>query len=77
MPFPKDFIWGVASAAYQIEGAVSEDGRGESVWDEMCIRDSAPSIQPRLIKMSLIGPLSENSVKNSIAKAEAIMILGI
>ena len=33
MGFPKDFIWGAASASYQIEGAVKEDGRGESIWD--------------------------------------------
>ena len=33
MGFPKDFIWGAASASYQIEGAVREDGRGESIWD--------------------------------------------
>ncbi len=33
MAFPKDFIWGAASAAYQIEGATEEDGRGKSVWD--------------------------------------------
>lgn len=33
MSFPKDFLWGAASAAYQIEGAAAEDGRGKSVWD--------------------------------------------
>lgn len=41
MPFPKDFIWGAASAAYQTEGAVNEGGRGESVWDAFCRRPGA------------------------------------
>ena len=33
MSFPKNFIWGCATAAYQIEGAVKEDGRGVTIWD--------------------------------------------
>jgi len=31
--FPSDFVWGAATASYQIEGAAHEAGRGESVWD--------------------------------------------
>lgn len=32
--FPKDFVWGVASSAYQVEGTDPDDGRGKNVWDE-------------------------------------------
>lgn len=31
--FPRDFVWGMATASYQIEGAVAEDGRTPSIWD--------------------------------------------
>ncbi|MGQ0628008.1 MAG: GH1 family beta-glucosidase [Phycisphaerales bacterium] len=39
--FPKSFVWGAASSAYQVEGAAATDGRGPSVWDEMCRRTGA------------------------------------
>lgn len=34
--FPDNFVWGSATAAYQVEGAAFKDGRGESIWDRYC-----------------------------------------
>lgn len=36
MGFRKDFVWGAATASYQLEGARREDGKTDSVWDEFC-----------------------------------------
>ena len=36
LQFPDSFRWGAATASYQIEGAIHEDGRGKSIWDRFC-----------------------------------------
>ena len=36
MNFSKDFLWGAASAAHQVEGAYNEDGKGLGIWDALC-----------------------------------------
>lgn len=39
--FPQDFTWGVATAAFQIEGAATEGGRAPSIWDTFCRQPGA------------------------------------
>ena len=39
--FNKDFLWGCATASYQVEGAVKEDGRKPSIWDTFCKKEGA------------------------------------
>ncbi|MFJ9780887.1 GH1 family beta-glucosidase [Amycolatopsis sp. NPDC101161] len=41
MTFPTGFLWGAATASYQVEGAVTADGRGPSVWDTFAARPGA------------------------------------
>ncbi len=51
MAFCKDFLWGAATAAYQIEGAWNEDGKGLNIWDDF-------THQPGKIEYGATGDLA-------------------
>ncbi|RDW95084.1 hypothetical protein BP5796_00847 [Coleophoma crateriformis] len=50
---PDDFVWGVASSAYQVEGAAKDEGKGPSIWDLIAHRD--------------YGAVSDNSTGDIVA----------
>ena len=43
--FPESFLWGVACASYQCEGAWNADGKGRSIWDDFCHDPGTPHIR--------------------------------
>ncbi len=70
MPFPSGFLWGAATAAYQIEGAVAEDGRGESIWDRF-------SHTPGAIADGTTGDVACDHYHRSAADTDLMAELGL
>ena len=53
--FPADFLWGSASAAYQVEGAWNEDGKGMSNWESLYVfRVRLSRVQPVTRRLIII-----------------------
>ncbi len=70
MPFPPGFLWGAATASYQIEGAVSEGGRGESIWDRF-------SHTPGNIEADATGDIADDHYHRSGADIDLMAELGL
>jgi beta-glucosidase len=68
--FPKDFFWGAVSAAYQVEGAWKEDGKGESIWDRF-------SHTPGKIKNGDVGDIACDQYHRYAEAVEGLRELGL
>lgn len=68
--FPPRFAWGVATAAYQIEGAATEDGRGPSIWDTF-------SHTPGKVKAGDTGDVACDHYHRLDADLDLIQALGV
>ncbi|XP_061484409.1 klotho [Rhineura floridana] len=74
--FPEGFLWGTGSAAYQVEGAWNNDGKGPSVWDAFAQRPRAA-----LLRGAAEPPPSGNVASDSYNRVErdldALSLLGV
>lgn len=69
--FPETFLFGVSSAAYQIEGAWNVDGKGPSIWDEFI------HLHPEKIADHQNGDIAANSYKFYLEDVEAVKNLNV
>ena len=70
MPFPPGFLWGAATASYQIEGAVNEDGRGELIWDRF-------SHTPGNVEGGATGDIADDHYHRFAADVDLMADLGL
>ncbi|NTV64718.1 MAG: family 1 glycosylhydrolase, partial [Oscillochloris sp.] len=70
MRFPPGFLWGAATAAYQIEGGWDEDGKGESIWDRFVRR-------PGVITAGETGDVACDHYHRSAADVDLMAELGL
>jgi len=68
--FPEAFLWGAGTSAYQIEGAVNEDGRGRSIWDVF-------SHTPAKVRTGETGDIACDSYHRVAEDVELLAELGV
>lgn len=73
--FPPNFIWGAATAAFQIEGAYNEDGKGLNIWDTFCANLSKCAGQNGTTLANLINILGNVADDHYHRVAEDIQLL--
>ena len=70
MSFPAGFLWGAATASYQVEGSTAADGRGRSIWDDFCRR-------PGAVLGGMTGDLACDSYRRWPEDVELLRRLGV
>lgn len=68
--FPSEFVWGVATSAFQIEGAASLDGKGPSIWDRFCS-------QPGVIEDGTNGEVACDHYRRWQSDLDLVAALGV
>lgn len=68
--FPKGFLFGAASAAYQVEGSIDAEGKGPSIWDDFCSR-------PGKVKRGESGATACDSYRRPREDVEACAAIGL
>lgn len=69
--FPKDFLFGAGSSAYQVEGGWNEDGKSESVWDKLVHE------HPEMISDHTNGDISADSYHMYEKDVQALKSVGV
>ena len=72
---PRDFVWGAATAAYQIEGAVAEDGRGESIWDRFAATPGKVATATTASRLRPLPPLPRRRRPDARARPRRVPLL--
>ena len=70
--FPKEFIFGAASAAYQVEGAYNADGKGENIWDRL-----THTFPEKIAGDIKTGDIAANSYENYKEDVKALKMTGV
>lgn len=66
--FPDNFVWGTATASYQIEGAVAEDGRAKASGTHSRTRQArSPTVRPGTLPMTTITAMPKTSPSSPIS----------
>lgn len=69
--FPKNFIIGASSSAYQIEGAWNEDGKSPSIWDDFV------HLHSNVVADNSTGDVSADSYHDYLKDIEALKLVGV